>query len=730
MKNIKRQKKPVVHGYAKVPVVMQMEALECGAACLAMVLAYYGKWVMLEQVRADCGVSRDGSNAANMLGAARNYGLDAKGYRYEPQSLKQKGKFPCIIHWNFNHFVVLCGFQNNKAVLNDPARGTRRVSMEEFDQSFTGICIMFEPTEEFEAGGKRKSVMSFVKKRLRGTIPAMLFVLLSTVVLSIIGIINPIFSRIFMDRLLIGRDIVWLYPFIVCMAGVAVIQIVVLVLRAVNLLKIEGKFAITSNSSFIWHLLRLPLGFYAQRMAGDVAERQRINEKIASSLISQLAPLALGFAMMIFYLSVMLQYSPILTAVGVLSIIINLFLAQVISKKRINITRVQTRDAGKLAGTTISGIGMIETIKASGAEAGFFARWAGYQASVNTQNVKYAKLNLYLGALPPLVSSIGNIVILSIGVYLTMQGSFTTGMILAFAGFMSSFAAPASELITAGQSIQELRTNMERTEDVLNYPADVEYDEKNAAAQGCKKLRGAIEIKDISFGYSPLAPPFIEHFSLSLAPGASVAIIGSSGCGKSTLSKLIAGLYKPWSGEILFDGKCIEEIRREVFTSSLAVVDQDIVLFEDSIANNIRLWDDTIDDTQMVRAARDAHIHEDIIRRAGGYEAGLTEGGGDLSGGQRQRLEIARMLAVEPSIVIMDEATSALDATTEYEVMRSLNERKVTRIVVAHRLSAVRDCDEIIVLDHGKIVQRGTHEQLISQDGLYTQLVVSEEGVR
>ncbi|MEG1877268.1 MAG: NHLP family bacteriocin export ABC transporter peptidase/permease/ATPase subunit [Lachnospiraceae bacterium] len=727
MKNKNRLKRPFKRGYVKVPLVMQMEALECGAASLAMVLAYYGKWVVLEQVRADCGVSRDGSNAANMLGAARSYGLEAKGYKYEPQSLKNKGRFPCIIHWNFNHFVVLCGFKNNHAVINDPARGTRMVSMQEFDQSFTGICIMFEPTEKFKADGKRKSIWRFVKKRLIGTLPAMLFVLLSTIVLSIIGIINPVFSRIFMDRLLSGRDISWLYPFLLCMTGVAIVQIAVLMLRAIYLLKIEGKFAISSNSSFIWHLLRLPLSFYAQRMAGDVAERQRINEKIASSLISQLAPLVLGFAMMIFYLLVMLRYSPILTAVGMGSIVINLFLAQVISKKRVNITCVQTRDAGKLAGTTLSGIAMIETIKASGAEAGFFAKWAGYQASVNTQNVKYAKLNLYLGALPSLISSIGNIMILSMGVFLTMQGNFTTGMVLAFMGFVSSFASPANDLITAGQSIQELRSNMERTEDVLNYPTDVEYDSENPKKQECSKLTGAIQMSDVSFGYSPLAPPFIEHFSLSIAPGDSVAIIGSSGCGKSTLSKLIAGLYKPWCGEILFDNKSIEKIRREVFTSSLAVVDQDIVLFEDSIANNIRLWDNTIEDTQMVRAARDAHIHEDIISRPGGYESKLTEGGSDLSGGQRQRLEIARMLAAEPSIVIMDEATSALDAITEYEVMCSLKERKITCIVVAHRLSAVRDCDEIIVLDQGKIVQRGKHEQLMQQEGLYTRLVVSEE---
>lgn len=718
-------KKPVMQSCVKVPVIMQMEALECGAACLDMILAYYGKWVPLERVRADCGVSRDGSNAGSMLKAARGYGLSAKGYRYEPQRLKEKGTFPCIIHWNFNHFVVLCGFRGKKAVLNDPARGVVSVSMEEFDRAFTGVCILFAPTEQFVQGGKPESVLIFAKKRLKGTAAAMLFVLLTTVVLSIIGIINPVFSRIFMDRLLAGRDLPWLYPFIACMAGVAAVQVVVLGLRAANLLKIEGKFAISANASFLWHLLRLPVGFYSQRMAGDIAERQKVNETIAASLISQLAPLVLGFCMMIFYLVIMLRYSLILTAVGVCSIVINLLIAQIISKKRVNITRVMTRDAGKLAGATVSGISMMETIKASGAENGFFEKWAGYQAAVNTQNVKYARLNQYLGAVPGIVSSLANIIILTLGVYLTMEGQFTVGMILAFQGFMSSFASPAGDLITVGQSLQELRTNMERTEDVLRYPVDVE--ESTAETKKCEeKLSGKVSLKNVTFGYSPLAEPLIRDFSMELEPGKSVAIVGASGSGKSTISKLIAGLYKPWSGEILFDGKARKEFSRETFTASLSMVDQDIVIFEDTIANNIRLWNESIDGETVVRAAKDAQIHEDIMKRDGGYESCVAEGGKDLSGGQRQRLEIARMLAEEPAIAILDEATSALDAKTECDVLQALVQRSISYIVVAHRLSAVRDCDEIIVLDRGEAVERGTHEELMQRNGLYTKLVSNE----
>ncbi len=728
MKNNKiKIKEPVTKGFARVPVVMQMEALECGAASLAMVLAYYGKWLPLEQVRTDCGVSRDGSSARNVLIAARSYGMSAKGYRYEPEQLKKEGKFPCIIHWNFNHFVVLNGFKGSRAVINDPARGMVMVSTEDFDKAFTGICLMFEPAEAFIPGGKRESVLGFAKRRLQGTATAFLFVILTTMITSLIGIINPAFSRIFMDRLLTRQNPDWLYPFILGMLGIAAMQIIVAFIKAVYLLKIQGKLAIVANSSFLWHVLRMPMEFFSQRMAGDISSRQATNEGIASSLINQLAPLVLDFVMLIFYLVVMLRYSPLLTVAGIAAIIINLLVARLISKKRIHITRIQMRDSGLLAGATVAGIEMIETIKASGAENGFFEKWAGYQASVNTQGVRYAKLNQYLGAVPGMVSSVANIAVLIIGVYLTMTGHFTVGMILAFQGFMTSFSAPAGNLISAGQSMQEMRTNMERIEDIMNYKPDVTYGENDTGDETFyDKLSGEVVLKDVTFGYSRLGEPLIQDFSMTLRPGSRVAFVGSSGCGKSTLSKLISGLYQPWSGEILFDGRKVDEINREVFTGSLAVVDQDIILFEDTIANNIKMWDTSIEDFEMILAARDARLHEDIMQRNGGYQYKIMEGGKDFSGGQRQRMEIARVLAQDPTIIIMDEATSALDAKTEYEVVEAIKNRGITCIVVAHRLSTIRDCDEIIVMDKGRVVERGTHEELFARGGMYTQLVTYE----
>ena len=718
---------PVTKGAAKVPVVMQMEALECGAASLTMILAYYGKWLPLEQVRADCGVSRDGSNAKNVLRAARSYGLSAKGYRFEPEDLKTYGKFPCIIHWNFNHFVVLNGFKGDKAVLNDPAKGCYSVSMETFDKSFTGICLMFEPTKSFEPDGKPRSVWAFAMERLKGAGTAVAFTVIVTVISSLLSLIQPAFSRIFLDRFLTGVNPDWTGPFLWALSALAAVQILLAFIRSVYSARIHAKIAAVGSTSYLWKVLRLPMEFFSQRMAGDIQHRMGSNASIAENLVNTLSPLVIQAAMMVFYLVVMVRYSVMLTLVGVFSIVINLFVSRYISRKRVNLTRVQMRDAGKLSGTTVAGIEMIETIKASGAENGFFEKWSGYQASVNAQKVEFSRLNRRIGLIPQLVSTLTDTAVLVLGVWLVMEGQFTVGMVMAFQSFLNAFSAPAKQLISAGQTIQELRTDMERIEDVMRYPDDAVCDDTplNEDVQ-YDKLTGAIEMKNVTFGYSRLAEPLIRDFSMTLKQGSRVAFVGASGCGKSTLAKLISGLYQPWSGEILFDGKPQTAIDRSVFTGSLAVVDQDIILFEDTITNNIKMWDSSIEDFEMILAARDAQIHSDIMQRDGGYNYKLTEGGKDLSGGQRQRLEIARVLAQDPTIIILDEATSALDAKTEYDVVKSIKDRGITCIVVAHRLSTIRDCEEIIVLDRGVVVERGTHEELYARNGFYTKLVTSD----
>ena len=727
-KSSRKIKEPVKKGVAKVPVIMQMEALECGAACLTMVLAYYEKWIPLEQVRVDCGVSRDGSNAGNVLKAARFYGLAADGYKLEVQTLVEHATFPCIIHWNFNHFVVLDGFKGKKAILNDPARGRVEVTMEEFDQSFTGICLMFSPGENFEPSGKPKSVLAFAAKRLKGAEVAIIFVVLTTIISSLFGIISPGFYQVFMDRLLTGRNPSWAFPFLVLLSVFTALQIIVAWINVVYSMRINGKLAIVGNSSFMWKILRLPMEFFSQRMAGDIQSRQNSNTEVASNLVNTFAPLALNTAMMFFYLVVMVRMSIPMRIVGMVSVMINALFSRYISEKRVNVARVQARDSGKLTGTTIAGIEMIESIKASGSEEGFFSRWAGYQASVNAQDVKFSKMDEYLGLLPNIVSAVTDTLVLCMGIGLAMRGHFTPGMISQFGIYMKQFLSPADQLIATGQTLQELRTEMERIEDVMEYKTDGLVDNEVSADTpdvSFAKLSGHVEMRDVTFGYSPLGKPLIQNFSMTLEPGKSIAFVGASGSGKSTLAKLLSGLYKPWSGEILFDGKPITDIDKSVFRGSLAVVDQDITLFEDTIANNIKMWDTTIENYEMILAARDAQIHDKIMQREGGYEYKIRENGSDFSGGERQRLEIARVLAQDPTIVIMDEATSALDARTEFNVVKAIRDRGVTSIVIAHRLSTIRDCDEIIVMDHGLVAERGTHEELYKLGGMYTQLVSS-----
>jgi NHLM bacteriocin system ABC transporter peptidase/ATP-binding protein len=707
---------------AKVPVVMQMEALECGAACLCMVLAYYRKWLPLELVRADCGVSRDGSSAKNVVKAARTYGLQANGYRMEPEMLREI-TLPAILHWNFNHFVVLNGFKKDRVIINDPGRGTVSVPFDEFDRSFTGVVLQFEPGENFVPEGRPQSVVAFAAKRLKGMLPAFIFIVLTGVMLSMIGVITPLFSQVFMDNILSGKNADWLYPFLGAMLLAVIFHFAVALLEAIYWLKIEGRFAITANAQFMWHVLRLPVEFFAQRFAGDIASRQASNEQIAGVLMQKLAPVFMNLALLFFYLIVMVKYSLMLTIIGIATALLNILAMRFSAKKQVDLSRTLMATGGKLAGKTMSGMEMIETIKAAGAENGYFERWAGYFAREHNARVQIQKFNLHFSAVPSFLQQVTGIVILMMGVYLIMDGVFTIGMLLAFQGFLGSFLAPLNQLIDVGQSFITMRSSMERVQDVMDYKVDVDRLIDEAIEP---KLTGAVEIKNLTFGYNRLSEPLIKDFSITIKPGTSVAFVGGSGSGKSTMAKLIAGLYRPWSGEIRFDGRLREDIPHYSFKSSIAMVDQDITLFEDTIANNIRMWDTSIENFAVILAARDAGIHQTIIERPGGYNHLIKEGGKNFSGGQRQRFEIARVLAQEPTLIILDEATSALDAKTEVAVMANIRNIGATCIIIAHRLSTIRDCDQIVVFDQGEAVERGSHDELFGKAERYTALVSSE----
>ena len=707
---------------AKVPMVMQMEAVECGAASLTMILAHYGKWLPLEQVRADCGVSRDGSSAKSILRAARNYGLEAKGFRMEPEALE--GTQPAIIHWNFEHFVVFRGFdKKGNAYLNDPGSGPVKWPMEEFRKHFTGICLTFKPTEHFKKEGEQTSILSYIRKNLSGAGEAFWLTFTFALMTAFITLLTPLFTRIFLDEILSGKNADWAMWFFMAMGALAAYQFFVVLLQTRYSKRIAGHLALKGNREYLYHLLRLPMSFFSMRHVGDLQQRMHLNEQITHSLVDVLAPQVINIGLLLLYLVLMFSYSTWLTLIGIVAAAVNLGFVKYFSKVRINLIRSMEHSEGQYFSATISCIDNMESIKAAGAEMGFFKYWSGLWAHKFNMNANADKQQTQMALLPVLANGLVNMAVLVLGAYLILQGDLTVGMLMAFQGFMGSFLQPVNAIVNASQTIVEMRSQMERVEDVMKYPED-HRDNEGEVVQG--KLGGLLELKHVTFGYSPLQPPLIEDFNLRIEPGHSVAFVGSSGCGKSTLAKLISGLYKPWSGEILFDDRPIESISNEELTNSVAVIDQNVVLFDDTVAQNIRMWDPSIEDFTMMIACNDAQIRADIVSRPEGFGTKIVKGGQNFSGGQRQRIEMATALAKEPAILIMDEATSALDPKTEDEVMRRIRRMGPTQIIVAHRLSTIRDCDEIIVMDQGKILQRGRHEELIEQDGMYRDLMKSE----
>ena len=702
----------------KVPMVMQMEAVECGAASLAMILAYYGKWLPLEQVREACSVSRDGSSMKNILLAAKTYGLEPSAYKVSAEDLS--GMEPAIIHWNFEHFVVFKGMRKGKAYLNDPGIGPVEIPMDEFRRSFTGVAMTFELTDHFQPSGHPTSIFSYIKHNLSGANEAFWLTFIFTLLLAVVTLTLPLLTRVFFDEILSGRNAQWATIFFCLMAALALFNFIVTLWQQRYSKRIAGQLALRGNINYLRHLLRLPMSFFAMRFVGDLQQRQRLNETITHSLVEVLAPQAINVTLLVLYLILMLSYNYVLTLIGVAAALVNLAVVHHYAGQRLNMVRSTQQSMGKYYSATVSCLENIESIKAAGAEEGFFQYWSGLWSRMFNKQREMHVQQSEMSLLPTLTSNLLTMAVLLVGAWYILQGDLSVGMLMAFQGFMTAFMAPVEKIVNAGQQLLEMRSQIERVDDVMKYPEDQHADGEHSE-EG--KLLGELELRDVTFGYNRTQPPLIDHFNLHLRAGESVAFVGSSGCGKSTLAKLISGLYKPWSGEILFDGRPIESISSDELTNSIAVVDQNIVLFDDTLSQNIRMWDQSIEDFAILMACSDAQVHSDIMNRPEGLATKVVRGGKNFSGGQCQRFEIATALAREPMILIMDEATSALDPTTEDLVMRHIREMGITQIVVAHRLSTIRDCDHIIVMDAGHVVQQGTHEQLMQQDGLYRQLM-------
>jgi NHLM bacteriocin system ABC transporter peptidase/ATP-binding protein len=718
---------------ARVPTVLQMEAVECGAASLAMILAHHRKLVPLEEVRVACGVSRDGSKASNMVKAARAYGLVARGFKKEPAQLRAL-PVPMVVHWNFNHFIVLEGFARGKAYLNDPAHGPRTVSEDEFDQSFTGVALTFEPGPEFVPGGEARSLAAALRRRLAGLHGALLYVVLAGLALVLPGLLVPTFSRVFVDDVLVKGMAEWVRPLAWFMAATALVVATLTFLQQRYLLRLEARLAIGTSARFLWHVLHLPLQFFTQRFPGEIASRVGINDRVAQLLSGELATSTLAAIVVVFYAALMFRYDPVLAGVVVTTAALNILALRWVSQRRADLSARLLQDRGKAIGTAMGGLLNIENLKATGSESDFFARWSGYYAKAANAQHQLALQTTLLSAVPPLLLAVSTALLLGVGGLRVMDGRLSMGMLIAFQALMFAFLNPVNSLVNMGSTLQEVRGDMNRLDDVLR--AQPERMDAPAPAEGGRnpvvaapapgRLDGHLELRRVSFGYSRLEPALIQDFSLDLKPGMRVALVGGSGSGKSTVARLVSGLYEPWAGEVLLDGLPRASVPRPVMTSSFAVVDQEVFLFEGTVRENLTMWDPTVPEPDLVEAARDACIHDDISARPGGYASVIEEGGRNFSGGQRQRMEIARALVNRPSVMILDEATSALDPSVEQQIDDNLRRRGCTCLIVAHRLSTIRDCDEIVVMDGGKIVQRGTHDELREADGPYRDLIAAE----
>jgi NHLM bacteriocin system ABC transporter peptidase/ATP-binding protein len=729
----RRRLMPKIRKSSVVPSVIQMEAVECGAACLAMVLAYYGSHVPLEVLRVECGVSRDGSNAASLLRAARLHGLTAKGFRMEAKEVASV-RFPAVIFWQFQHFMVVEKVTNSRFrrggpryYVNDPASGRRRIGWPEFDSSFPGVILTFEPAADFRPGGRPNRFWDGLKDRARGTAAALSFVLLISLLLVIPGIATPAFSRIFLDRVLGSGEQSYVWP-LVGAIGVAVVLTAALTwLQQQYLLRIETKVALSSSGRFFRHLLRLPVEFITQREPAEVASRLRGNDVVAQILSRDLATSALNLVLVAFYAVLMIRYSVLLSIVGIGLALLNIVVLRWVSRTRKDAVQRLRADRAKLIATSFNSIRIIETIKANGGENDSFQRWAGFQAKVLNSQQRLGQPTALLGVVPGVLATVNSGVILLIGGLKATEGAISIGLLVAFQMLLNSFTRPITQLTNLGQRLQEVTADMTRLRDVERYPEAPAFQVDPAGLVPITRLDGRLEMRKVSFGYSLLKPPLLKDFSLTLQPGRRVAIVGPSGSGKSTIGKLIVGLFPPRSGAIAFDGLAREQIPREVFASSVAYVDQDVFLFEGTVRENITLWDDSVPDDFVVRALQDADIYDTVAARPGSINSKVREGGLNFSGGQRQRLEIARALITQPALLVLDEAMSALDTSTEQRIDDNLRRRGCACVIIAHRLSTVRDADEIIVLDAGRVVQQGRHTDLIATPGVYADLIQASQ---
>ena len=715
---------------AKTPTVLQMEAVECGAASLGSILGFHGAHVPLSELREECGVNRDGSRAANVLRAARLHGLEARGFRRDAATLFEMAEYPSIVFWRNCHFLVVEGADERRVYLNDPASGHRRVTHEEFERDYSGVTLQFSPGPDFRRGGRPYRIWDGLKERLSGERDTMWLVVGLSLLLVLPSLAIPVFSKIFVDKVLVARHINWAVPMLFAMGLTLLIRSSLTWIQQHYILKMQTKLTLTSSSSFLWHVLKLPARFFSQRYAPEITQRCRLNEMVARLLSTQFTTGVLNLFLAGFYVLAMFFYDWMLTLFALMVIAVNGIMLKIAAPLRHDEFMRMAQERGKVDATSMAVLQTMDTIKAQGMEDDVFSFWAGNHASAVQSTQRLGALSNIMGLIPTVLTGITSVVILGAGAVRVMNGNMTLGELVAFQAFAAMLLEPVNQLTMLAGSLQDAGASMRRLDDVLKHPAETDaaglmVDQETVMLESTN-INGSLELKDITFGYSPLSQPLIENFSLKLAPGARVALVGGSGSGKSTLAKIVAGLYKPWSGQVLIDGRPREDFPQFVIRDAVQMVDQQIFLFSGTVRENLTLWDPTVADDSLVRACQDAVIYDVVAGLPGGLDGILLENGSNLSGGQRQCLEIARALVCNPAILILDEATNSLDTMKELKVDFNIRGRGCTCLIVAHRLSTIRDADEIIVLDNGQVVERGTHESLMALNGQYRHLVSTE----